>query len=154
MADLAQAIQNMIDLCNDDTHGYDQASRWGPDYDCASAVITALKNAGFDTGNASYTGNMSSELCANGWERLSASVAKEEGDILLNEANHAAMYVGDGQLAEFSSNELGGITGGQTGDQTGNEASVHGYYDFPWDCVLRWPEGVKKKLRLVRWIPA
>jgi hypothetical protein len=154
MSDLAQAIQNMIDLCNDDSHGYDQANRWGPDYDCSSAIITALRNAGFDTGGASYTGNMSSELCARGWERLSANSEKIEGDILLNDVNHVALYIGNGEVAEFASNEFGGITGGQTGDQTGREASVHGYYDYPWDCILRWPEGVIKKLKIVRWIPA
>lgn len=154
MADLGQAIQFMIDLCNDDSHGYDQANRWGPDYDCSSSIITALQNAGFDTGSASYTGNMSSELCARGWERLPPDVGKEPGDICLCDASHVEMYIGDGNLAGFSSNEFGGITGGQTGDQTGQEGHVHGYYDFPWDCVLRWPEGVNKKVSFVRWIPS
>ena len=43
----------------------------GPkDYDCASSIITALRNAGFDTGSATYTGNMAAELCARGWTRL------------------------------------------------------------------------------------
>lgn len=149
MADLGQAIQNMIDLCNDDSHGYSQANRWGPDYDCSSAIITALRDAGFDTGGASYTGNMSSELCARGWERLSPDVGKEPGDICLNDVNHVAMYVGDGQVAEFSS-DYDGIQG----DSSGREASVHGYYDYPWDCVLRWPEGVNKKVAFVQWIPA
>ena len=149
MADLGQAIQNMIDLCNDDSHGYSQANRWGPDYDCSSAIITALRDAGFDTGGASYTGNMSSELCARGWERLSPDVGKEPGDICLNDVNHVAMYVGDGQVAEFSS-DYDGIQG----DSSGIEASVHGYYNYPWDCVLRWPEGVEKKVALVQWIPA
>ena len=73
-------------------------------------------------------------------------------DILLEPSSHVAMYVGDGQLAEFSQNENGGITGGQTGDQTGREGYVHAYYDFPWVYVLRWPEGINK-LTLVRWIP-
>ena len=149
MADLGQAIQNMIDLCNDDSHGYSQANIWGPDYDCSSAIITALRDAGFDTGGASYTGNMSSELCARGWERLSPDVGKEPGDICLNDVNHVAMYVGDGQVAEFSS-DYDGIQG----DSSGREASVHGYYNYPWDCVLRWPEGVEKKVALVQWIPA
>lgn len=148
MADLAQAIQNMIDLCEDDSHGYSMANRWGPDYDCSSSIITALRNAGFDTGSANVTSDMSRELCANGWERLSAGVDKEPGDLLLNDQDHVAMYIGDGQLAEFSSDY-----DGVTGDSSGREAYIHGYYDYPWDCVLRWPEGIIKKLSLVRWIP-
>lgn len=154
MADLEAAVQYMINLCNDDSHGYDWGSRWGPDYDCSSSIITSLRAAGFDTGNASYTGNMSSELCARGWERHPPGIEKERGDICLNEAQHVEMYIGDGLLAGFHSNEFGGTHGGQTGDQTGGEGSIGSYYDRPWDCVLRWPEGVIKKLTLVRWIPS
>lgn len=150
MADLEAAVQHMINLCNDDSHGYSMANRWGPDYDCSSSIITSLRAGGFDTGNASYTGNMSSELCARGWLRLSPDVAKERGDILLNDANHTAFYIGDGLVAEFSSDY-----DGVQGDSSGREAYIHAYYVYPqgWDCVLRWPEGTRKKLTLVRWIP-
>lgn len=147
MVDLEAAVQHMIGLCNDDSHGYSMANRWGPDYDCSSSIITSLRAGGFDTGNASYTGNMSSELCARGWQRLSPSVDKGRGDILLNDANHTAFYIGDGLVAEFSSDY-----DGVQGDSSGREAYIHGYYDYPWDCILRWPEGIKKKLTLVRWI--
>lgn len=149
MADLGAAVQRMIDLCNDDSHGYSQANRWGPDYDCSSSIITALRQAGFDVGGATYTGNMSSELCARGWTRLPADVGKEIGDILLNDVNHTALYVGDGRLAEFSQD-----LDGRPGDSSGQEARVRGYYEFPWNCVLRWPEGINKKVALVRWIPS
>ena len=30
-------------IAYDDAHGYDQGSRWGPDYDCSSLVITAYR---------------------------------------------------------------------------------------------------------------
>lgn len=138
MANLEQAVQNMINMCNDPAHGYDQARRWGPDYDCSSAIITALKNAGFDTGSATYTGNMSGQLCARGWARLPVGTPLQRGDILLNDMDHVALYVGNNQLAEFSINEKGGITGGQPGDQTGNESRVRGYYNYPWNCILRY----------------
>ncbi len=153
MADLEAAVQYMIGLCNDDSHGYDQGSRWGPDYDCSSSIVTALRAGGFDVGNASTTFNMSSELCARGWERLPPDVEKQRGYICLDDSSHVEMYIGDGLLAGFHSNEFGGISGGQTGDQTGNEGSIGAYYDFPWKCVLRWPEGIKKGVALVRWIP-
>ena len=35
-------------------------------------------------------------------------------------------------------NEHGGATGGKTGDQTGREICIMGYYNFPWDYVLRY----------------
>lgn len=138
MGNLEQAVQGMINMCNNNQHGYDQAYRWGPNYDCSSAIITALKNAGFDVGGSTYTGNMSANLCARGWSRLTPGIAKQRGDILLNDVNHVAMYVGNNQLAEFSINEKGQIVGGQSGDQTGREAWVHNYYNYPWNCVLRY----------------
>lgn len=138
MANLEQAVQNMVNMCNDNSYGY-QLGGWGPyDFDCASSIITALRNAGFDTGAAQYTGNMSAELCARGWTRLAMGTELKRGDILLNEVNHTAMYVGNNQVAEFSSDY-----DGVSGDSSGNEASVHGYYDFPdgWDCILRYTSG-------------
>ncbi len=30
-----------VSVAKDDSHGYDQGRRWGPDYDCSSLVITA-----------------------------------------------------------------------------------------------------------------
>lgn len=66
------------------------------------------------------------------------------------------MSIGNGQLVAASQNEFGGITGGQTGDQTGKEIHVHGYYNFPWKYVLRYPGGgvaPAQGLYIVRWIP-
>lgn len=153
MADLEKAVQFMINLCEDDTHGYDWGSRWGPDYDCSSSIITSLRAGGFDTGSANTTHDMASELCARGWEQLPVGIELQRGDICLNHSSHVEMYIGDGLLAGFHVNEFGDVYGGQTGDQTGNEGSIGAYYDFPWDCILRWPEGIIKKLTLVRWIP-
>lgn len=57
---IEKALQWAINIANDNSHGYSQSNRWGPDYDCSSFVISALKAAGIDTGNATYTGNMRS----------------------------------------------------------------------------------------------
>lgn len=136
MENLEAAVKFMENLCNDNTHGYSMTNRWGPDYDCSSSVITALRSAGFDTGSANVTSDMSSALCGAGWVRLSLGIELKRGDLLLNDEHHVAMYVGDGQLAEFSSDY-----DGTTGDSSGREAYIHEYYDYPWDCVLRWPKG-------------
>ena len=39
------AVQWAIGIANDNSHGYDQGSRWGPDYDCSSLLITAYQQA-------------------------------------------------------------------------------------------------------------
>lgn len=142
MADLNQFIGNMRWLCNNANIGYDQLDRWNfnieaGECDCSSLVIYALQQAGFDTGNASYTGDMSDNLCARGWIRVANDGNPQPGDILLNDVNHTAVWLGD-CLAQASQDENGNATGGEAGDQTGYETFTTNYYDYPWDCYLRW----------------
>ena len=124
--------------------GYDQTNRWnlknGGSVDCSSFVISCLKIAGFKTGGATFTGNMRAELTKHGWVVKSNDGHPQAGDILLNDADHTAVYLGRGLLAQASINELGGITGGAPGNQTNKETYVRSYYDFPWDCYLRHGE--------------
>lgn len=127
-------VNNMLRLVNDDSHGYSQSNRWGPDYDCSSSIITALRWAGFDTGNASYTGNMSAELTKHGWERLPYKNPKR-GDILLNDATHVEMSLGNGQNAGFHSAH----GHPETGDQA-HEAYV-GRDPGHWAAILRYKNG-------------
>lgn len=127
-------VNNMLRLVNDDSHGYSQANRWGPDYDCSSSIITALRWAGFNTGNASYTGNMSSELTKHGWERLPYKNPKR-GDILLNDATHVEMSLGNGMNAGFHSAH----GHPEAGDQA-HEAYV-GRDPGGWAAILRYKNG-------------
>ena len=135
---MEDAISWAISIANDNTHGYSQSNRWGPDYDCSSFVISALKNAGYDVGNATYTGNMKSNLITRGftwipWSQIGNVNNLQRGDILLNEVEHTEIYLGNGQNVGAHSNR--GYP--QSGDQTGTEVSVSGYYNHPWDGVLR-----------------
>ena len=42
-----KAADFCYEVAVDDSHGYDQGSRWGnPDYDCSALVIDAYKRAG------------------------------------------------------------------------------------------------------------
>ena len=138
-----QAAAWMEELAADDSHGYSQENRWGPDYDCSSAVISAYKQAGIALG-CTYTGDMRDDMITKGFADVTAQVnlvtgeGLLRGDVLLNEAHHTAMYIGDGKEAEASVNELGKATGGKVGDQTGKEILVRSYHDYPWDCVLRY----------------
>ncbi len=130
-------------MANDDTHGYDQGSRWGPDYDCSSLVISAFKKAGV-TLFCTYTGNMRQDMLAHGFKDVTGSITLKtgkglkKGDVLLHEAKHTALYIGDGKIVNAGGNEYGGATGGRTGDQTGRELAICNYYNFPWEFVLRY----------------
>ena len=130
-------------MAADDSHGYDQGSRWGPDYDCSSLVISAWKKAGVPL-TCTYTGNMKADMLSHGFKDVTKEVNLATGsglkkaDVLLHETHHTAMYIGGGKLVHAAGNEYGKATGGRTGDQTGREICVTGYFNFPWQCVLRY----------------
>lgn len=133
-----KAVQFMIDTANDDTHGYDQTHRNGPDYDCSSLVGTALHEAGFNVSPYSWTGNLESQLrkcgfvdCVKPWL---------PGDVHLKTQKHVCMSISNQQIAHASINEKGTITGGKTGDQTGKEICIRDYYEYSggWDVHLRY----------------
>ena len=136
MSIVEKAIAWALGIANDSSHGYDQASRWGPNYDCSSFVIRAFKEAGLPL-TATYTGNMKYDFLRHGFVIVTDGTLKR-GDVLLHEQNHTALYIGNGQIVQASINERGGVTGGQSGDQTGSEIGVRSYYNYPWDVVLRY----------------
>ena len=135
-------------IAYDDSHGYDQANRWGPDLDCSSLTILAYEKAGVPVKSrgATYTGNMRRVFLECGFSDVTAQIdlgsgaGLVRGDVLLNERSHTAICLGGGRIVNASGNEFGGAVGGMTGDQTGREIAVIGYYNFPWDCVLRYME--------------
>ncbi|WP_294359856.1 NlpC/P60 family protein [uncultured Senegalimassilia sp.] len=129
-----------LGIAADDSHGYDQQYRWNErgDYDCSSLVVSALRQAGLDTGGATYTGNMVSNLTARGFQWITDFSQLQYGDILLNQVQHTAIYLGNNLLVHASGNEYGGAIGGKPGDQTGSEICVRSYYWKPWDGFLRY----------------
>lgn len=164
-----EVMRHMVTHDGNGGHGYTWDARWGDgtheyvslsdgfvatisngDYDCSSAVISAWEAVlPGCTADATYTGNMRRELVATGlweWHPWSDDYTMEPGDILLNEAHHAAMCIADNfTIAQFSINEFGGVYGGKQGDQTGSESNIRAFYNYPWDGVLAYvgpnPEG-------------
>ena len=143
------ALKWMIDLAADQTHGYSQQSRWGPDYDCSSAVISAWQFAGIPVKSrgATYTGNMRSVFLGCGFKdvtkqcNLATGAGMQAGDVLLNEFGkgtsgngHAAMYAGDGKMVHARGQSYGSS---KTGDQ-GTEIAVTPYRNHPFELVLRY----------------
>ena len=148
MNKIGAAVELARCMAADGKHGYDQTHRWGPDYDCSSLLITVWEQVGVPvrTGGATYTGNMREVFLRCGFADVTSEVSLGDGrglvagDVLLNHRNHTAMMVDKYNLVQARINELGTVTGGQTGDQTGGEIDVRSYYNFPWDCVLRYRE--------------
>lgn len=143
MSIVETALSWARNIAADNAHGYDQQNRWGTDYDCSSFVISAFKAAGVPL-SCTYTGDMRGDMLRNGFAEVTASVnlstgvGLQAGDVLLNHKRHTALYIGNGQLAQASINEKGTTTGGAPGDQTGREIYERTYYNYPWDCVLRY----------------
>lgn len=125
-------LQWAIDIANDDSHGYSQCSRNGPDYDCSSLVYYSLINSGYTQAQlgsspfATYT--MDSILISNGFEKYAYNEGEiQEGDILWR-VGHTGIYAGNGQVVEALGSGEGNGLCGATGDQSGNEILVNSNY--------------------------
>ncbi len=142
MSVIESAVAWAIETANDNSHGYSQANRYGPDYDCSSFVITAYEQAGLKVkeAGASYTGNMRGAFLACGFVDvtyevgLSSGYNIQPGDVLLNYSAHTCIAVGGGKVANCRTDE----GHPQAGDQSGNEIRIQAYWNFPWNCVLRY----------------
>ena len=138
-----RAISWAVGIAQDDSHGYSQDKRWGPDYDCSSLVISAYEQAGVPVkeAGATYTANMrrAFEQCGFKSIKYVSGIVLMKGDVLLNEKHHAAMYIGSGQIVQASIAETGKIYG-KEGDQTTKEIEVRNVYRDDWDYILRYEE--------------
>lgn len=144
---IESAASYMEKICNDNSHGYSQQSRWpeqGSDFDCSSLVITCYEQAGVPvrTRGATYTGNMYQVFKSCGFQdvtsqcNLSCGSGLQRGDVLLNHSCHTALYLGNGRVGHARSSEGNCCQG----DQSGNEIRTQSYWNYPWDCVLRYIE--------------
>lgn len=147
LAIIDTAVNWAMSIANDDTHGYSQEHRHGPDYDCASLLITAWENAGVMVGDAgaSYTKNMYGAFLKCGFNDVTATVnfvtgeGFLRGDILLNPLQHVEMMV--------SPTERVGAHwdyDGVTGDSSGNEINIKPYAnlaEYGWTYCLRYGAG-------------
>jgi len=149
-------VQKMVrraeEIAADPQYGYSQkppSGRWGPDFDCSSFIYYIANYAGYSVGigrdKVRFTGTMLKDFEKAGFQILPfANVGISDlkiGDILLNLALHAEIYVGDGESIGALSSETGEYIG-ESGDQTGSEIAKHPVitFDKGWDYVLRPPE--------------
>ena len=144
------AVSWMEMIAANDSHGYSQANRWGPDYDCSSSVISAYEQAGIPVKSrgATYTGNLRSVFLQCGFKDVTDScdldtgAGMKRGDVLLYHISgtngHTAMYAGNGMIVHARGQSYGSP---QTGDQ-GSEIAVTPYSRSKWQYVLRYGSGI------------
>ena len=143
MTAIEKAVQWAIDTANDNSHGYSQVDRWGPDFDCSSYIITAFEQAGVPvrSGGATYTGNMKGAFLGCGFVdvtnliNLSSGGGLQAGDVLLC-STHTCLAIGGGRVANCRTDE----GNPQAGDQSGAEIRLQNYWNYPWTTVLRYKE--------------
>lgn len=141
MGVIEKAVNWAVAIAADQSHGYSQVDRWGPDYDCSSFVISAFEQAGVAVreAGASYTGNMYGAFLSCGFQDVSGQVdlnsgySIQAGDVLLNKAAHTCIAIGGGRVANCRTDE----GHPQSGDQ-GQEIRVQSFWPYPWDCCLRY----------------
>lgn len=120
MPNIQAAVQWAVNIANDDTHGYSQANRYGPDYDCSSFVAAALIAGGFNVPATMWTGNERSCLLAAGYTEITPGTAPVAGDIGMTHipggTQHTGMYISPTQFVQASADY-----DGVPGDSGGNE---------------------------------
>lgn len=139
-------IDFVVQWCEDDSHGYSQAHRNGPDCDCSSLMYMAARHAGYDVGASNgWTGSMRSDFTRAGFTAVPFDgnlYDCEPGCIALSEQHHTEMFVDWGVLGGAHIDEHGGVQGCCQGDQRGNEVSIGPAYtpSYGWDYILIPPE--------------
>ena len=142
MNKIQAAVSMICQIADNNKDGYAWGG-WGPDYDCGHLIIDVWQRIGVPvkSAGASYTGNMRPAFMSCGFADVTATVnlntgaQLQTGDVLLNQKSHAAMVVGSGKIVQARSD-----LDGEPGDSSGQEIREQSYYNYPWDCVLRYKD--------------
>ena len=139
MLNIDKATSWIKSIALDDSHGYSQINRYGPDYDCSSLVTAALIEGGADIPKELTTYTMLPYLKKIGYKIVSVGNC-EKGDIFLSVRHHVVMAIDNKQIVTASIDENGTIIGKRSGDQTGREIYIRNYYvpSYGWDYHLRY----------------
>lgn len=141
------AVAWAVAIANDESHGYDQGNRWGPDYDCSSLVISAYEQAGVPLKSkygASTTRDMCPAMIKAGFADVTSQInlktgaGLKKGDVLWR-TGHTEMMCSSTHRVGAHASETGGKFG-VDGDQTGHEIDVS-VYKGSWEKVYRYPGG-------------
>ena len=121
-----------VEIAEDDSHGYSQSNRYGPDYDCTSFVCTALIEGGFALERFLSPAGMVRELPKLGFAVYrKGETEPRRGDILVEIGVHAEISLGDGACVAAHQN----YGHSRSGDKSGKEIDCRSPEDKPcWFC--------------------
>ena len=140
-------VSFMEQIAADQSHGYSQQDRWGPNYDCSSLLIEALERVGIPAKSkgATYTGNLPDVLKSCGFKNVAGKVnlstgdGLKRGDILMyhkqGNVGHVAVCQGGGKIVHARGQSYGSAA---SGDQGSEIASGCAYYNPGWQYVFRY----------------
>jgi hypothetical protein len=84
-----------LEIAADDSHGYSQSHRYGPNYDCSSFVCTALMEGGFGLEDYIFPGDMVVILPELGFVAYKKGETEpQRGDILVRPGVHVEICMG------------------------------------------------------------
>ena len=135
------AVEWAKSIAADDRYGYVNGGMGKNGYDCTQLMHAAYEAAGLslpEKGNVNNE-NIVDYYTKNGFTWVPGPIdpsTLEAGDVLVNKAHHAEMYIGNGQKVGAHSNY-----DGARGDSSGNEISIDDYKEFSnggWDGYLRY----------------
>ena len=136
-----KASEWAVGIANDDSYGYKNGGHGKGGYDCTQLVHAAYEAAGISLPNKL---NVNNENIVDYYTTMGFTWTPgpinpndlQAGDVLVNKAHHAEIYIGNGQKVGAHSNY-----DGSSGDSGGNEISVDAYKEFGnggWDGYLRY----------------
>ena len=141
---IKKAVEWAVNIANDDSHQYSNDSRWGPNYDCSSFVISAWQNAGVSVKShgATSTANMVKVFLGNNFEDVTSKVNLDSGeglkigDVLVNE-NGEGREINTGHTVMVQSSYPDLKIVAANGHSSGINAN-RDYYNLPYTYVLRY----------------
>lgn len=112
MSVIDDAVSWAKNIAEDDSHGYDQTDRWGPNYDNSSFVISAWEAAGVGvkTNGATTASNMCAAFEKTGFTDVTSQVSLDTGNGLaagdvLWKRGQTCLYIGDNKIAIASQDD-------------------------------------------------
>ncbi len=96
-AKMEAALAWALEIAADDSHGYSQSERFGPNYDCASFVCTALMEGGFSLEDCLSPAGLVALLPELGFTVYRRGETEpRRGDILVRTGVHVEFCMGNG----------------------------------------------------------